>query len=193
MLNRQVRAANVIDEFGREALAMRVARKLNSTDVIDVLTDLFILRGPPSFVRSDNGHKFVAKAVRAWIEAVGAKTASIEPGSPWENGDIVSFNARLRDELLDGEVFFSLNEAKTVIERSEDRHRGLAPALQRDPCALCVGLATACSPSHHTVAHQAQHALSKNVDPPMTVVASFREKISPSSSSSRSRALRGST
>ena len=110
------RVLNVIDEHSREALAMRVARKLNSTDVIDVLTDLFILRSPPSFVRSDNGPEFVAKAVRAWIAAVGAKAAYIEPGSPWENGYVESFNARLRDELLDGEIFFSLAEAKIVIE-----------------------------------------------------------------------------
>ena len=95
---------------------MRVDRKLNSTDVIDVLTDLFILRGPPAFVRSDNGPEFVAKAVRAWIEAVGAKTAYIEPGSSWENGCVESFNARFRDDLLDGEVFYSLAEAKIVIE-----------------------------------------------------------------------------
>ena len=113
---RKYRVLNVVDEYTREALAMRVDRKLNSTDVIDVLTDLFILRGPPSYVRSDNGPEFVAKAVRAWIEAVGAQTAYIEPGSPWENGYVESFNARFRDELLDGEIFASLAEAKIVIE-----------------------------------------------------------------------------
>ena len=113
---RKYRVLNVIDEFTREALTMRVDRKLNSTDVIDVITDLFILRGPPAFVRSDNGPEFIAKAVRAWIAAIGAKTAYIEPGSPWENGYVESFNARFRDELLDGEVFYSLAEAKIVIE-----------------------------------------------------------------------------
>ena len=117
----------MIDEFGKEALAMRVNRKLNSTDVIDVLTDLFILRGPPAYVRSDNGPEFVAKAVRTWVEAVGAKTAYIEPGSPWENGYVESFNARLRDELLDGEVFFSLNEAKTVIEDWRRHYNAIRP------------------------------------------------------------------
>jgi len=91
---------NILDESSRECLAIRVKRKLNSTDVIDALTDLIILRGPPAFVRSDNGPEFVAKDVRAWIAAVGAKTAFIEPGSPWENGYVESFNARLRDELL---------------------------------------------------------------------------------------------
>ena len=81
-----LRTLNFVDEFSRERLAIRVRRKLNSTDVIDVLTDLFILRGPPAFVRSDNGPAFVAQAGRDWIVAVGARTACIEPGSPWENG-----------------------------------------------------------------------------------------------------------
>ncbi len=94
------RTLNILDEFSRECLSITVKRKLNSTDVIDALTDLFILRGPPAFVRSDNGPEFVAKDVRAWIKAVGARTAFIEPGSPWENGYVESFNARFRDELL---------------------------------------------------------------------------------------------
>mgnify|MGYP001353028090 FL=1 len=110
------RTLNVLDEFTRESLAIRVRRKLSSIDVIDVLTDLFILRGPPAYIRSDNGPEFVAEAVRRWIAAVGAQTAFIEPGSPWENGYIESFNARLRDELLDGEIFYSLREAQVVID-----------------------------------------------------------------------------
>jgi putative transposase len=93
---------NVIDEFTHEALAIRVDRRLKAVDVIDVLSDLFILRGAPEHIRSDNGPEFIAKAVQDWIGAVGAKTAYIEPGSPWENGFVASFNARLRDELLDG-------------------------------------------------------------------------------------------
>jgi len=113
---RKFRMLNVIDEFTRECLAIRIDRRLRSTDVIDVLSDLFILRGVPGHVRSDNGPEFVAKAVRDWIAAVGARTAFIEPGSPWENGYCESFNAKLRDELLDGEIFYSLAEAKTVIE-----------------------------------------------------------------------------
>ena len=91
---------NVIDEFTHECLAIRVARKLKAIDVIDVLSDLFILRGVPGHIRSDNGPEFIAKAVQEWISAVGAKTAYIAPGSPWENGYVESFNARLRDELL---------------------------------------------------------------------------------------------
>ena len=113
---RKFRMLNVIDEFTRECLAIRIDRKLNSTAVIDVLTDLFILRGAPGHVRSDNGPEFIAKAVRDWIDAVGAKTAFIEPGSPWENGYCESFNSKLRDELLNGEIFYSLAEARVVIE-----------------------------------------------------------------------------
>ena len=114
---RAYRILNVIDEFTKEALIIRVDRKLNSTDVVDALTDLFILRGPPEFIRSDNGPEFVAIKVRDWIEAVGAQTAFIEPGSPWENGYYESFNARFRNELLDGEVFYTLREAQILIER----------------------------------------------------------------------------
>src|SRR4051794_13343414 len=113
---RKYRMLNVIDEFTHECLAIRVARKLKAIDVIDVLSDLFILRGVPGHIRSDNGPEFVAKAVQEWITAVGAKTAYITLGSPWENGYVESFNARLRDELLDGEIFYTLREAQIVIE-----------------------------------------------------------------------------
>jgi transposase InsO family protein len=106
----------LIDEFTHEALAIRVKRKLNATDVLETLADVMILRGPPAYVRSDNGPEFVALALRAWIAAVGAKTAYIEPGSLWENGYCESFNSKLRDELLNGEVFFSLAEAQVLIE-----------------------------------------------------------------------------
>ncbi len=107
---------NIVDELTHECLAIRVSRKLKSIDVIDVLSDRFILRGVHGHIRSDNGPQFVAKAVQICIAAVGAKTADIAPGSPWGNGYIESFNARPRDELLDGEIFFSLREAQIVIE-----------------------------------------------------------------------------
>ena len=108
--------STLIDEFTRECLAIRIDQKLRSTDVINVLSYLFSLRGVPDHIRSDNAPEFVAKAVRDWISAVGAKTAYIEPGSLWENGYCESFNAKLRDELLNGEIFYSLAEAKIVIE-----------------------------------------------------------------------------
>lgn len=114
---RAFRTLNVLDEFSRECLEIRVKRKLNSIDVIEVLADLFILRGIPAYIRSDNGPEFVAEAVQRWIKAVGAKAAYIEPGSPWENGYCESFNARFRDELLNGEIFYSLKEAQIIIEQ----------------------------------------------------------------------------
>ena len=92
---RAFRTVNILDEFSRECLAIRVKRKLNSTDVVDALTDLFFLRGVPAFIRSDNSPEFIAEIVRNWIAAVGTKTAYIEPGSPSENGDCESFSARL--------------------------------------------------------------------------------------------------
>jgi transposase InsO family protein len=96
---------NVVDEFTRECLAIRINRKLKSTDVIDVHSDLFILRGIPTHVRSDDGPEFIAQALRDWLAAVRLKTAYIMPGSPWENGYCESFNSKLRDELLTGEIF----------------------------------------------------------------------------------------
>jgi transposase InsO family protein len=113
---RKFRMLCIVDEFTRESLAIRIARKLKAIDVIDVLSDLFILRGIPAHIRSDNGPEFVAAAVRDWIAAVGARTAYIEPGSPWENGYVESFNGKLRDELLNGEIFYSLKEAQIMIE-----------------------------------------------------------------------------
>ncbi len=124
---RNYRMLNVVDEFTHECLAIRVNRKLKAVDVIDVLSDLFILRGVPGHIRSDNGPEFVAKAVQEWIGAVGAKTAYIEPGSPWENGYVESFNARLPDELLNGEIFYTLREAKFVIESWRRHDNAIRP------------------------------------------------------------------
>ena len=124
---RKYRILNVIDEFTHECLAIRIERSLKSADVIDVLSDLFILRGVPGHVRSDNGPEFVAKAVQKWIGAVGAKTAYIMPGNPWGNGFIDSFNALLRDELLDGEIFYSLAEAKIIIESWRRHYNTVRP------------------------------------------------------------------
>jgi putative transposase len=117
----------IIDEFTREALAIRVARRLNSTAVIEALCDLFIVRGIPAHIRSDNGPEFIAAALREWIAAVGAKTAYIEPGSPWENGYVESFNGKLRDELLNGEIFYTLAEAKIVIEQWRRHYNTVRP------------------------------------------------------------------
>lgn len=124
---RKYRMLNVVDEFAHECIAIRIERKLKSIDVIDVLSDLFITRGVPEYVRSDNGPEFIAQAVQDWIAAVGAKTAYIAPGSPWENGFVESFNARLRDELLNGEIFYSLAEARIIIESWRRHYNGVRP------------------------------------------------------------------
>jgi putative transposase len=114
---RRFRMPCVVDEFTRECLAIRVGRKLGAADVIDVLSDLFIARGTPAHVRSDQGPEFVAEAVKGWIAGVGAATAFIEKASPWENGYVESFNGKLRDELLKAEVFNTLREAQVLIEQ----------------------------------------------------------------------------
>jgi len=124
---RKFRMLCVIDEFTRESLAIRVKRRLNSNDVLETLADLMILRGPPAYVRSDNGPEFIAASLRKWIAAVGSQTAYIEPGSPWENGYCESFNSKLRDELLNGELFFSLAEAQVVIESWRRHYNAIRP------------------------------------------------------------------
>ena len=107
----------VIDEFTRECLAMVVDRRIRSNDVIHCLADLFLEHGIPDHLRSDNGPEFTSKAVRKWLDRIGVKTLFIEPGSPWENGYIESFNGKLGVEKLNGEIFFTLREAQVLIER----------------------------------------------------------------------------
>jgi transposase InsO family protein len=124
---RAFRMLTVIDEFTRECLAIDVARKLKSDDVLERLSDLFVRRGVPGHIRSDNGPEFTAKKVRSWLGRVGVTTLYIEPGSPWENGYIESFNGKLTDELLEGEVFDTLLEAKVLIERWRVRYNTVRP------------------------------------------------------------------
>jgi putative transposase len=124
---RVFRTLNIVDEFTKEALAIKGKCRLNSTDVVDALTDLFILRGPPEFIKSDNGAELISKKVRAWIGAVGAKTAFIIPSSPWENGYCESSNAHFRDGLLNGEVFYTLPKAKILIERWRHHYNTVWP------------------------------------------------------------------
>jgi len=114
---RPLRILTIIDEYTRECLSIDVSRQLRSDDVLERLTKLFTTRGIPQHIRSDNGPEFTAKAVREWLARLGVKTLFIEPGSPWENGYIESFNGKLRDELLEREIFDTLWEAKILIER----------------------------------------------------------------------------
>lgn len=124
---RAFRMLCVIDEFTRECLAIRVARRLNSRIVLEVLADLFLTHGPPDHIRSDNGPEFIATALREWLSRLGVQTLYIEPGSPWENGYCESFNSKLRDELLAREVFYTLKEAEILIEGWRDYYNTLRP------------------------------------------------------------------
>jgi transposase InsO family protein len=114
---RSIRLMTLIDEYTRECLAIRVARRINSFGVIEALSNVMLHRGIPEHIRSDNGPEMTAKVVRDWLQRIGSKTLFIAPGSPWENGYNESFNGKLRDELLNGEIFYSLKEAKVVIEQ----------------------------------------------------------------------------
>jgi transposase InsO family protein len=124
---RPLRVLVVVDEYSRECLATKVARRLRSEDVLECLADLFVRRGPPAFVRSDNGAEFTAKAVREWLALLGVTTLYIEPGSPWENGYVESLIGKLRDELLNGEIFYTLQEAKVLIERWRQQYNRVRP------------------------------------------------------------------
>ncbi len=114
---RALKLLTLIDEHTRECLAIKVARSIRSQDVLEVLADQFLLRGTPAYIRSDNGPEFTARAVRGWLRRVDVKTLFIEPGSPWENGYVESFNGKLRDELLNREIFYTVTEARVLIER----------------------------------------------------------------------------
>jgi transposase InsO family protein len=124
---RPIRMLTMVDEYTRECLAIDVERRLDSEDVLEGLTALFTDRGTPTYIRSDNGAEFTAKAVRDWLERLGVNALFIEPGSPWENGYNESFNGKLRDELLDGELFYTLTEAKVLIERWRQEYNTFRP------------------------------------------------------------------
>jgi transposase InsO family protein len=143
----------VIDEYAKECLAITTKRKLKSGDVLETLEDLFIDRGIPDHIRSDNGSEFTATAVRSWLEKMGARTLYIEPGSPWENGYNESFNGKLRDELLDREIFYTLQEAQVLIERWRVHYNTKRPhsALGYRPPAPQTILPKPCGMSYATL------------------------------------------
>jgi putative transposase len=124
---RALRLLRLIDEYSRQCLAIEVARKLNSRDVLRTLARLFVWHGTPEYIRSDNGPEFTAKVVRRWLDRLKGKTLFIEPGSPWENGYNESFNGKLRDELLNREIFTSLREAKVLVEQWRTEYNRVRP------------------------------------------------------------------
>ncbi len=124
---RALRMLVLVDEYSRECLSIDVARQLTSEHVLERLAWLFATHGVPQFIRSDNGSEFTAWAVRKWLAKVDVRTLYIEPGSPWENGYVESFNGKLRDELLNGEIFYTLTEAKVLIERWREHYNTVRP------------------------------------------------------------------
>lgn len=124
---RSLRTLTLIDECTRECLALKVERRLGSLEVIETLADVMLTRGMPQHIRSDNGPEFTSTAIRTWLKELGVTTLFIEPGSPWENGYNESFNGRFRDELLNGEIFYSLKEARIVIEQWRQHYNTVRP------------------------------------------------------------------
>ena len=141
---RPIKILTLIDEFTKEALAIAPARRIRSNDVIDIFADVMIERGIPEHIRSDNGPEMVATKLREWLDKLGTKTLYITPGSPWENGYCESFNGKLRDELLNGEIFYTLREAQVLIEQWRPHYNRVRPhsALgYRPPAPEARGLA----------------------------------------------------
>jgi putative transposase len=124
---RPIRLLNILDEYSRDCLRIHMGRRMEACDVIEQLAELFIIWGTPDYIRSDNGPEFVAASVRGWLQRLGVKTLFIEPGSPWENGYIESFNGKLRDELLNGEIFDTIVEARVLTERWRQHYNTLRP------------------------------------------------------------------
>ena len=129
---RPLRMLTLVDEYTRECLAIDVARRLGSEDVLERLATCFVERGAPTYLRSDNGAEFTAEAVREWLARLGVQTLFIQPGSPWENGYVESFNGKLRDECLNGEIFYTLTEAKVLIERWRREYNTIRPHSSLD-------------------------------------------------------------
>ena len=154
---RKAKMLNIIDEHTRECLTIDVGKRITAQDVIDVLRYLFLVRGEPDYIRSDNGPEFTAKKVKKWLAGMHVKTLFIEPGSPWENGYIESFNSHLRDECLDREIFVSIEELRYVVERwrlDYNHHRPhsslgyMTPAVYAASCRASAPACQGPAPSH---------------------------------------------
>ena len=162
----KIRTLTVVDEYTRECLSLRTGYSLKADDVMDVLTGLFVTRGIPDHIRSDNGSEFTAKSIREWLPKLGIKTLYIEPGSPWENGYNESFNGRLRDECLNGETFHTLREAQVILEQWRHHYNHIRPhtSLGYKPPAPLARMkegAFAYAPAPSFMPHQPQKRQSK--------------------------------
>lgn len=156
---KKIRMLTVIDEYTRKCLSIRVGYKLNSDDVLDTLSTLFLIEGIPAYIRSDNGSEFTASVLKEWLHQLKVNTAYIEPGSPWENGYNESFNGRLRDELLNGESFYTLKEAQTIIEDWRHHYNHIRPhsSLGYKPPAPMAKIAKRCVQPHSAMLHVSKH------------------------------------
>ncbi len=157
---RPLKILTVIDEYTRECLSLRIERRMTSEQVLETLAGLFIYRGVPDHIRSDNGPEFTALAVRDWLDKVGVKTLFITPGSPWENGYNESFNGTLRDQLLNGEIFYTLHEAKVLLERWRWHYNHVRPhsSLGYKPPAPEATLPGGSGVAERSLALQAAHS-----------------------------------
>ena len=159
----RLRLLNVVDEYTRECLTIEVRRHFTGLDVVQVLAELFAIRGRPRYIRSDNGPEFASKAVKKWLKRRKVGTLFIEPGSPWENGYIESFNGKLRDESLNGELFLSLAEARYVVDRwrlDYNHHRPHSRLNWMTPAAFaasCPGKGRPCVPAGSATPHPPEH------------------------------------
>ena len=159
---RQIKILVVVDEYTRECLALRVGHSIRAVEVIEELARLVIERGAPTHIRSDNGPEFVAAAIREWIAMVGSGTLFIAPGAPWENAYAETFNSRLRDELLDGELFTTLAEARFLLDRHRDEYNTARPHSSLGyltPSEFAAGCAPSDSASLHLRAHSPEDTL----------------------------------
>ena len=171
---RTLRMLTLIDEYTRECLAIGVARRLGRYEVIEALADVMLFRGIPEHIRSDNGPEFVAEELRKWLAKLGTGTLYIEPGSPWENGYCESFNGKLRDECLNGEIFYSLKEAQVVIEKWRVMYNTLRPhsALgYRPPAPATIVLPMAQLPNEVVMRSSPKTGPSKERENPANLAA----------------------
>ena len=159
---RRLKLLTVLDEFTRESLAIEVGRSIRAEDVIAVLEYLFMVRGVPGYIRSDNGPEFIADAIKKWLRANAVEALYIEPGSPWENGYIESFNGKLRDDVLDREVFYSVKEARVLAENWRLEYNHYRPHSSLDYMTPAAFAAT-CIPSV-SATPRPQEYTAENVD-----------------------------
>ncbi len=170
---RSVKILSIVDEFTRECLALEVSRNFNASDVIDVLADLLVIRGVPKHIRSDNGPEFIAKAIRGWLKSAGVEALYITPGSPWENGFVESFHSRLRDELLNVEVFDNVKHAQALVAswRSDYNHRRPHSSLgYQTPAAFAAGCLASASATP-TLQPDSRRAEEQALSIPQTVLS----------------------